>query len=238
MKRFVTPSTYTLLHRGLKAYLEYVQHPDDAENIVNISSLQNIPILLEAWSKFIQSCPELMSLYEENYQPSDLDFRDLLALPDETVGHIFAQDMLSQGLDPDFALKKLGFEGNSPLDYIQNLRMKTHDWYHIVTGFDTSIAGELGVAMVYFSQLRAPSSSIVIGATIAHCALEPDWYFPVMNALNCGQKIGENSKNLLTIKWEKEWAKPLKTLQQELGIIPADSNCSSAALEKQHHRKL
>lgn len=121
-----------------------------------MASLQNLPDLVEAGGNYIENNQELQQLFHQNYQPPLIDLEKLATYPEGTMGKLFAEEMLRSGFDPNLFIRESGnsLKEDNFASYVHNLRLKTHDIHHFITGFDTSIAGEVGLSAFYFSQSR------------------------------------------------------------------------------------
>ena len=76
--------------------------------------------------------------------------------------------MIRMNLDPKDILvpENVG----SDFDYVRAHLRETHDVWHPVTGFDTDVAGELGLQAFYLAQFQAPLLA-------AQVRLSMKWHF-------------------------------------------------------------
>ena len=115
-------------------------------------------------------------------------------------------------------------------DYLFTRRIRTHDIHHYLTNFDTSVAGELGVAAVYYVQTRNPVFPLWGAAALSHAILEPEWLDPLAQTIAHGYRIGRDAANLMAFKYEEDWERPVAAWREELHLEPAPT-ISSAHLE-------
>jgi ubiquinone biosynthesis protein Coq4 len=97
-----------------------------------------------------------------------------------------------------------------------------HDVFHVLTGFDTSWAGELGVwAFVAGQRYTAAHWVAVILACLVYPILAPRQIPRLWRNLWLGRRMGRRAASLLTTELETMWDRPVVQLRRELDIEPA-----------------
>ena len=94
------------------------------------------------------------------YAPSH-DLATLRALPDGTLGREYARFLDANAIEPlvvSPAVRERLRDRPYALRYTA-----THDLHHLITGFDTGLAGELGVLAFYVGQGSAPVGRGLLG---------------------------------------------------------------------------
>ncbi|MBH8552614.1 winged helix-turn-helix domain-containing protein [Nostocaceae cyanobacterium CENA357] len=82
--------------------------------------------------------------------------------------------------------------------------LQTHDIWHIITGFDTSEIGEIGLQAFYLAQLQLPLASLLIAnALIAMTLWRPQFLSPLLMAISRGWEMGNNAKHWT--KYRNQW---------------------------------
>ncbi|MCA1663753.1 MAG: hypothetical protein LC659_05720 [Myxococcales bacterium] len=95
-----------------------------------------------------------------------LDLKLLRALPTGTLGREYALMMDRNGLDPA-SIPTLPDEDEGK--YVRAHLYETHDLWHVVTGFGTDVAGELGLQAFYQAQLPGKLPSAILAARRGAC---------------------------------------------------------------------
>src|SRR5262249_33386356 len=91
--------------------------------------------------------------------------------------------------------------------------------WHVVLGFDTDIAGELGVQAFYAAQIGgALSPWLIAGGLLQALMREPDDYDRRLGAIARGWALGKRAVPLFGITWDDAWHKSLAEVQRALGI--------------------
>jgi ubiquinone biosynthesis protein Coq4 len=98
---------------------------------------------------------------------------------------------------------------------------QTHDLWHVITGFDTSVIGEIGLQAFHLSQFPYPLATMLVASSLMSMTLlEPEHLPPLIEAIAQGLQMGKTAKSLFAQKWEEGWEKPLTQWQAELNIQP------------------
>lgn len=140
----------------------------------------------------------------------------LMLLPEVSLGHQFARHMKKMNLDPLFYRLP---EGETDIHYFLLRMRQTHDLWHIVTGFDISEGGEIGLQAFMMSHVQAPLSPILVGGAIFRTGLDfPDKLIPLMELIVRGWMMGKTARGFFAYDWDSAWAKPLAQVRKELGL--------------------
>lgn len=153
-------------------------------------------------------------LYKESYHPPLYNLNELGQLPSNTLGYGYAHHMWKYNLKPDF------YSDDTPLHPMHYLRLrirKTHDIWHMLTGFNTSQNGEIGLQGFYFAQFSNGQSALILGGGILRAIFRFD-YKMVKDYIDFfvkGYNMGKKAKAFLPIKWEEYWFRDLEELRKE-----------------------
>lgn len=163
----------------------------------------------------------------KGYAPR-IDLDRLRALPDGTLGREYARLLDAQGYAP--------FEVSGELEpelVARNtfgLRIAaTHDIVHVLTGFDTSWAGEMGVLGFSVSQdySRAQRWFALPVATLLYPILAPGRITAIFRSLREGLRMGARAEFVLGRRLEEDFERPVDELRRELGIAIAPGASTS-----------
>lgn len=150
-------------------------------------------------------------------RPPSLDLRALRLLPASTLGGAYARFMDERGLDPDDLVLR---SGHDDLERFRNHVRGSHDLWHVMTGFDTDVTGELGVQAFYISQLNIPVGGILIAAGLLNAVLLNPWTLERrMAAVARGWWLGKQARSLFGLDWDDLLTRDVDQLRQELGLI-------------------
>lgn len=149
------------------------------------------------------------------YPPVDLS--QLIKLPPSTFGHEYASHMQRNRLQPlniSPELAEIAWNNVFALRYAV-----THDMFHVLLGFDTSYAGEIGVLAFAVEQQYSKLQTISLRiARILYPILAPRQFKAIQDNVRRGRLLGQQVKFLLDYRFEDRWATPLSVLRKELGI--------------------
>jgi ubiquinone biosynthesis protein Coq4 len=145
-----------------------------------------------------------------------VDLAALGALPCGTLGRAFSDFLRKNGLDPG-SIPSL--PSGSDDEYFRAHLYDTHDLWHVVTGFDVDIAGELGVQAVYAAQFDSELPKLLLAGGLLQSALRvPDDFTRRVEAVLVGWKIGRGATSLFGVDWARLWSVPLDDVRRELGV--------------------
>lgn len=144
---------------------------------------------------------------------SHVDYSSLLHLPAHTLGGAYARALRDRGYSPDVFPRP----GNLPGDVayvVQRLR-QTHDLWHVITGLDTDIAGEIALQAFTYAQLRQRFSRYIV--IFGHLFFLARWprIYPLCRR---AYAIGCSAVPLLNVHWEAHWETPLTVLRSQLRL--------------------
>jgi ubiquinone biosynthesis protein Coq4 len=162
--------------------------------------------------------PACAALIRDRYIPPDHDLDALLALPPDSLGYLYATQMKKMGFDPNL---HAGMTAKSDAEYIELRLSQTHDLWHIITGFDTSLVDEIGLQAFHLPQFPYPLATMLVANSLISTTLkEPELLPQLLAAIVQGFQMGQTAKLLFAQKWEEGWEKPLTQWQSELNIQP------------------
>lgn len=177
---------------------------------------------------FTDCAPELVEMYESkkyiNLIKQTYKLQELIKLPTNTLGYNYGKHMKNRGFDPEFYDKKEIIDLPS---MVLILLGKTHDIWHVLTGFDTDSFGEIGLQAFYHAQFPAPASNAIvtsglIGAmkNFGQGKFDSNTSRKIFEYIVEGYIRGKSAKNLFAIEWgDKYWDKDIEELRKELNIL-------------------
>lgn len=203
-----------------KSILIYLWNPKNVSSVLKLGNAVSALSDNELTIKNLKSIPENREIIENKYGTDNFNFTLLETLPPGSLGHTFANYVKSNNLDPKFYDKHTKKLETSDYSYLVYRMRKTHDIWHIVTGFDTTEAGEAGLIAFYYAQLRTPLSRLIICLSLIHFLIRYPRDMPVlMNAISRGWQLGTKAEALISVKWEEIFDQPLNQIQKNLNLI-------------------
>jgi Coenzyme Q (ubiquinone) biosynthesis protein Coq4 len=188
-----------------KAYSVFISNP--SQGILHILAAEQ----RSNWQRWVierlaKQAPHLQ------YVDLKISVKELLELPEDTLGGAYARHIISQDFDPE------AFVTSEHTNWIDYRAALSHDVYHIIAGFDGSPIGEFGLAAFALVQYRDLLNVFVL----SHFP-----WFLIGNIKSAPQAIAAVSKGLLrgircqpvfAYPFEQNWQKPISQVRQELGI--------------------
>ena len=98
--------------------------------------------------------------------------------------------------------------------------LSPHDIFHILLGFDTSYAGEMGVfgftvGQNYSKMLKLVEPIILL----IFCFIAPTQIKKIWECDRRGKALGKQAQCLLIYPFEENWTRPIIDIRSELGLI-------------------
>lgn len=145
------------------------------------------------------------------------DLTTLRGLPAGTLGREYARFLDANGIQPLVISPgvRARFHGNPyALRYTT-----THDLHHVLAGFDTGLAGEIGVLAFNVGQGSAPVSRAMLPIMRAlYTMASPTQARAIGNNLRVGLEMGRRAELVLAVRIESSFGEPLAEVRRRLGI--------------------
>jgi ubiquinone biosynthesis protein Coq4 len=150
------------------------------------------------------------------YAPAP-DLPALRRLPEGTLGRAYARFLDQNGIEPltvSARMRERFRDDPYALRYTT-----THDLHHVLAGFDTGLAGELGVLAFTVAQGSAPVSRAMLRfASFLYAVLAPTQARRIWHNVRVGLDMGERAELVIAAPVESSFEEPLTRVRQELGI--------------------
>lgn len=202
---------------GARALYDLMQNPEDTTRVFVLGLLvsrKTYPQLLarittdDRGARLLRERPAI--------DKAHVDFDRLRALPATTLGGAYVRYLDEKNLDPDLFQEPPGLP-EVPA-YIAKRMRQVHDLWHVLTGYDTDVRGEIALQAFTWAQTDATSAMLVTFGGLARFGLANRGLFVrVVDAYRRGKKA-----EFLPPLWlEEMWDRPLDEVRAELGIVPA-----------------
>ncbi|WP_414528033.1 Coq4 family protein [Nodularia chucula] len=167
--------------------------------------------------KELRKIPEINILFEERWLPAPFNLDELIQLPEGTLGHIYAHKIKFQGYNPYF-YKTVPVVDD--ISYLKMLTRTTHDFYHLVGGFDTDQIGEAGLQAFFLAQTPMPLSAIIVSLVLLKVTFyQPNKLESFMVEIFRGYNLGSQTPSkFIAQKWDQYWDMQLCDVREKLGM--------------------
>lgn len=135
-----------------------------------------------------------------------------------TLGHAYYHHMTKNGIP---AYDYSAYEVPDDASYIKLRKMQTHDIWHVVTGYNVDLLGELALQGFCHGQGPTVYQTLLLLALILHFAtIKVTELSIALEAVFEGWQRGRAAHPLWAVRWEELWHRPLAEIQAEYNIIP------------------
>jgi ubiquinone biosynthesis protein Coq4 len=188
----------------------------DFDAIARLSSTLNDADSLKIMVEFQSRHEQGRRAFLERPRLVDVDLQQLISLPQNTLGYVYADHMISNGLTPLQASQI-----DSDYQFFAAHITETHDLWHVVTGCDTNIIGEIQLEAFYVAQLYASRFWLALLAKnlLKAVVYDIETASKYMDAIQYGWTMAQKAKPLFGIRWNTLWSNPLEDVRANLNII-------------------
>jgi ubiquinone biosynthesis protein COQ4 len=206
--------------RFVRAYITAARDFSRLDALLDIA--QNAQFAGPAAEGAMLSRPEVQAYMRRPLPPLALDRAALGRLPAGTLGRSFVEFLDAQGIDPENLKRRSGTpERDRGRELVGEHRRKTHDLWHVLTGFETDVAGELGLQAFNQAQLGGPASLAFLSAGYLNALLRaPEDAGRRMDAIVRGWSLGVRARPLFGVDWAALWATPIAEVRRRFGLDP------------------
>ncbi|MDJ0790036.1 MAG: Coq4 family protein [Myxococcota bacterium] len=144
-----------------------------------------------------------------------IDLVSLEALPPGSLGRVFATHCRERNLDPNLIRVPEVDETGWMLNHLY----QTHDVWHVLSGWDNDLPGEVGLGAFYMGQFRSPP---FFGFMLALILMNVVWrradLGAVMTAISEGYRTGRAADPLFGVTWSDWWETPVADVRRHFRI--------------------
>jgi ubiquinone biosynthesis protein Coq4 len=171
---------------------------------------------LQKMIDFLSITPQGKQAFQKRPMLGDINLEKLHNLPTNTLGYALAHHLLSNNLQ---LLKPGPVETDS--QFLLAHITETHDIWHIVTGSNTSVLGELQLEAFCVSQLYASRFwlGLLTKNLLKVVLYDIELSTKYMDAITQGWIMAKQAKPLFGIEWNLLWETPLADVRNSLNII-------------------
>lgn len=204
-----------LVLQGIPPLLRLIGNPDRTEDAFRLTSLAFTPSVLNTLKIQVSKTKEGQKALQEKFRVQ-VDMNFLSQCPPHSLGHAFYQFITRNNLNPNL-FPKIKVKNDN--DYLFIHFYETHDLWHVITGFNTTVEDELALQAFYSAQTPSPLALLLIGAGFFRTLLfnfqKRDELF---KAIILGYSLGKKAKPLFGFPWHQHWHTPLIKIRNRLSI--------------------
>lgn len=205
--------------KALVSVARLARDPSRLNEVFEIADAVSDPATLDGIIRGLSKDPKAARSFIERHRIK-VDLAALQRLPEGTLGRVFSNNMIAQGLDPSALPDVPSPDARS---YFHAHMYETHDIWHAVTGFAVDPVGELGLQAFYLAQIKGRLPSMLLATGFARVAIfQHDMAPKMMDSVARGWRMGNTAKPFFGTHWDDLWAKPIAEVRRQFGIEDAD----------------
>lgn len=192
----------------------------DAFALIDTLVIKASPKQLDAFEHEVMSdlsFKRMLDSGDEQLIKGGFDLENLSLLPETTLGRKYAVHMQVRNLSQDFYRN---LPGRTGLHFLRNRLSKTHDVWHVVTGFETTVSGELGLQAFYGAQIPSLAFLAIILAGFLRTLYLQDSALAkgIFDNISHGYIAGKKAEKLFGVRWEDYWERDIDDVRKEFSI--------------------
>ncbi len=195
--------------------ITFIKNPYDTDHLLRVGNVMA--------KNGAEDFDRLFKSYERSLAEDDMH-RSLDSLHLEkrgfapgTLGESYLAFLERNNLNPDFYKAETDMEMLNTEWRIRRHLRSTHDMWHVVTGFGTSLEDEVGLQAFMHSQLDLKFSFLVISLTMIHFLIyKPTDLGKILARISEGWSLGQRSKAFFGVDWREYLNTPLVQVREQL----------------------
>lgn len=201
--------------------------PDDTSQVFRIVGALSGNSGERTYRRFEHSPVGRRVLRERRVLLGQLSDHDALrSLPTGSLGHRYAEFMEREQISGE-GLAQVSEEARDPgraVDpdrrlFFDRLR-DMHDLWHVATGYDRDLLGEIALLTFSLAQTRNPGIAFIVGTVYLRSLRSGRESAPVRRMIRDGWRRGRRSEWLPAADWEALLAQPLARVREQLRLGP------------------
>lgn len=147
--------------RGVRALRRLRQTPGETELALTAAVLLNAGRFADIHAAF-EAEPEGREVLRARpaIDCEHVDLAALARLPEGTLGRAYSDFLRARNLTPEVFVPPREVR-DERVRYLSQRMRQTHDLWHVLTGYDTDVIGEVELQAFMYAQLRTPFSLVV-----------------------------------------------------------------------------
>lgn len=180
-------------------------------------------------AKVMFARPEVAAFLAGEHPALRFELAALRAMPEGSLGRHFAAFLDQRGLDP----AGLYHSDDGVVADRERFKLhmeRSHDLWHTVLGFNTDVAGELGLQAFTMAQLASPLGYMILSAGLLNTMFKaPADGDRRMEAITRGWQLGKRLRPLFGADWASMITWPIEQVREHFGVAPADVRAAAMA---------
>lgn len=170
----------------------------------------------EEGKAMLEARPDIFSLLTDRER--------LRSLPEDTLGYQYISWADREGIYPEGLegmgkeLGLLGTESDEVLVYLERRQRVLHDLYHLLTGYDRDVAGE--VALLRFSAIQEKNKALDFVSRIGQIRFVMRRRFDLFRLRRDASDRAHRAPILLVQNWEELIERPIDEVRKMLNLYP------------------
>ncbi len=203
--------------RVIKSAYAVVQDPTDLDSVIRMVNAVRDSADLSAIVSVLKRDPAVAESFRS--RPNLDAVRGVGPdLPSGSLGREFHEFLDRHGISRDVVPT---IDVTDEGQFFRSHIYETHDVWHLVTGFEPTIAGEMAVQAFYLAQMPSRVAVLILALALLNTLVYGfEDHRARMEAVVEGWQLGKQARPLFGQDWASHWRRPLADVRAELGLGP------------------
>jgi len=164
--------------------------------------------------------PQSAAVFDGAAPLGRIELDDLARMPAGTLGRIFAEHCRACELDPNL----IDVPRTDDVGRLLHHLYRTHDVWHVVTGWGNDLTGEVGLGAFYAGQLRSPTFfGYMLALVFLNVLSRRADLDVVFDAFSTGYRAGREAKPLFGAPWDELWEVSIADVRARFAVDPGQT---------------
>jgi ubiquinone biosynthesis protein COQ4 len=161
--------------------------------------------------------PPAKQAFTNRLRLGKIDLDRLSELSVNTVGRLYADHIIQNQLKPI----QSDLQPQSDLDFLNVHITETHDLWHVVTGTNTDILGEIQLEAFYIAQLKMSRFwlALITKNLLKSLLYDIEIADRYLEVITKGWMMGHQAQPFFGVNWDNLWETPIEEVRASLKVI-------------------
>jgi ubiquinone biosynthesis protein COQ4 len=208
-----TPQSESLM----SSFLEMVDTKDgDFKVVAKLLEASNDSRSMQLTIEHLCLHPPAKQAFTNRLRLGTIDLDRLSKLAVNTLGRLYADRLIHDRLEPI----RSDLQPQSDLEFLNIHITETHDLWHVVTGTNTDVLGEIQLEAFYIAQLKMSRFwlALITKNLLKSLLYDIEIADRYLEVITKGWMMGDRAQPLFGVNWDNLWETPIEEIRTSLNV--------------------
>ncbi|WP_373547729.1 Coq4 family protein [Chamaesiphon sp.] len=201
----------------ISSFLELVNTKDgDFTVVAKLFEASNDDESMQLTIEHLCLYPPAKQAFTNRLRLGTIDLDRLSKLAVNTLGRLYADRIIHDLLEPI----RSDLQPQSDLDFLNVHITETHDLWHVVTGTNTDMLGEIQLEALYIAQLKMSRFwlALITKNLLKSLLYDIEMADRYLEVITKGWMMGHQAQPLFGVNWSNLWETPIEEVRASLNV--------------------